>query len=154
MLDISDEALRKAQNRLGPERAARVRWVVADILDFQPDHPFDIWHDRAAFHFLTTEPQIAAYLAIVRRGIAAAGYLTIGTFSTDGPDRCSNLPVRQYDEATLTGQIRQGFRKVRCEREDHRTPFGTTQNFVFCSFRRSWSSDQRVEWLAPDTTGT
>ena len=137
VLDISEEALRKAQTRLGPERAARVRWVVADVLDYHPNQPFDVWHDRAAFHFMTTELQVAAYMAVARAGVAPTGYLTIGTFSVDGPNRCSNLPVRQYDEETLTSQLRQGFQKVRCEREDHRTPFGTTQNFVFCSFRRA-----------------
>lgn len=95
-----------------------------------------MWHDRATFHFFTTADEIAAYLTVAEQAVPARGYLTVGTFSTTGPTSCSGLPVKQYDESTLAQQLRRSFAKIRCLTEDHRTPFHTLQNFLFCSFRR------------------
>lgn len=133
VLDISAKALEKARNRLG-DKASRVNWVVSDITEFQSDTTFDIWHDRATFHFLTTTDQIAKYLDTARKSVN--GYMTIGTFSENGPARCSGLEIRQYSEQTLTAELRNGFDRIRCVTEDHTTPFNTTQNFLFCSFKR------------------
>ncbi|RFP66658.1 class I SAM-dependent methyltransferase [Hymenobacter lapidiphilus] len=135
VLDISGAALARARQRLGPA-ADRVRWIEADIRGFIPPQQYALWHDRAAFHFLTTASDMAHYLALARQAVAPQGYLTMGTFSTDGPTACSGLPVQQYDEASLTQQLQQGFTKLRCRTEDHLTPFQTSQNFLFCSFRR------------------
>lgn len=133
VLDISEKALAKARHRLG-DQARKVEWVVSDITEFQPSGSYDIWHDRATFHFLTTARQVGRYLTTARQHVT--GYLTIGTFSLDGPTKCSGLPIRQYDERTLATELESGFRKLKCITEDHITPFATKQNFLFCSFRR------------------
>jgi ubiquinone/menaquinone biosynthesis C-methylase UbiE len=135
VLDISEHALARAQQRLG-EKARRIRWVVSDIMDYRPDTIFDVWHDRATFHFLTTEPQIARYLSVARKAVTNNGYVTIGTFSTSGPTTCSGLTIRQYSDEALAKQLGDGFERIRCVTENHVTPFKTTQNFLFCSFRR------------------
>ncbi|MFD2785226.1 class I SAM-dependent methyltransferase [Hymenobacter rubripertinctus] len=135
VLDISGAALARARQRLGP-LAARVHWVEADVRDFEPAQPYALWHDRAAFHFLTTAPDVARYLTLARAAVAPGGYLTMGTFSPTGPTSCSGLPIRQYSEQELSTQLQTGFTKLRCRTEDHCTPFQTTQNFLFCSFRR------------------
>lgn len=136
VLDISEKALDKAKFRLGAN-AKKVNWVVADITDYAPDSPFDIWHDRATFHFLTTTEQVSRYLATARQSIT--GFMTIGTFSTLGPTTCSGLPIKQYSEEFLTASLKNGFAKIRCVLEDHQTPFNTTQNFLFCSFKRQFT---------------
>jgi len=134
VLDISEKALEKAKKRLG-KRAEMVNWVVSDITEYQPDRTFDVWHDRATFHFLTSSKQIEQYLEIAKQ--AVNGFLTIGTFSDSGPQKCSGLDVKQYTESELTLQLNKGFDKLKCITEDHITPFGTEQNFLFCSFKRS-----------------
>lgn len=133
VLDISEKALEKAKNRLG-ERASKVHWIVSDVTKFNTDETFDVWHDRAAFHFLTTPDQVSAYMNIARSCVK--GFMTIGTFSTSGPSKCSGLEIKQYDEQLLTKELSNGFDKIRCITEDHVTPFNTIQNFLFCSFRR------------------
>lgn len=133
VLDISGKALEKAKKRLG-DKAEKVNWVVSDITGFDPPCHYDIWHDRATFHFLTTKEQISAYLDIARQSVT--GYMIIGTFSTNGPTKCSGLDIRQYDEEALTAELENGFDKLRCITEDHTTPFNTIQNFLFCSFKR------------------
>jgi ubiquinone/menaquinone biosynthesis C-methylase UbiE len=136
VLDISEQALLRAKKRLG-KKADRVTWIVSDITAFRPaKNAYDFWHDRAAFHFLTTEPQITTYLSVARTAVHENGYVTIGTFSENGPAKCSGLEVKQYSETALTAQLSKGFRKIRCITEDHTTPFHTQQNFLFCSFRR------------------
>jgi uridine phosphorylase len=131
--DISAQALEKAKIRLG-DKAQKINWVVSDITEFKPDTTFDIWHDRATFHFLTTSDQVAKYMDTARKSVN--GYLTIGTFSENGPEKCSGLKIKQYSEETLTTELQNGFEKLRCITEDHITPFNTTQNFLFCSFKR------------------
>jgi SAM-dependent methyltransferase len=134
VLDISESAIARAKFRLG-DRANGVTWVVADIEDFVPERSYDLWHDRATFHFLTTAQQVEAYVA--KAAIAVSGYLTIGTFSENGPERCSGLPVKQYSEDELALVLASGFRKIRCTHEDHFTPFNTIQNFLFCNFGKA-----------------
>lgn len=136
VLDISEVAIEKSKSRLG-KKADDVTWVVSDVTAFVPNRKYKVWHDRATFHFLTTEPQIEQYLTLARGHVDADGYLTLGTFSSEGPTRCSGLDIKQYSEESLTGQLRQGFKKLKCITEDHRTPFNTLQNFLFCSFRRT-----------------
>ena len=136
VLDISEEAIKRAQDQLG-EKAALVKWIVSDITDFQPRHAYDLWHDRATFHFLTTLPQVSCYLGHARAALPPGGYLVIGTFSNNGPDKCSGLPVQRYTEETLTRELHNGFNKIKCITEDHQTPFHTVQNFLFCSFKRA-----------------
>ncbi len=133
VLDISEKALEKAKIRLG-KQAEKVNWVVSNITEYQPDRTFDVWHDRATFHFLTTATQIDQYLKIAEQSVN--GFLTIGTFSETGPQKCSGLNIRQYTESALTAQLENGFDKLKCITEDHTTPFGTEQNFLFCSFKR------------------
>jgi hypothetical protein len=134
VLDISSTALEKAKMRLG-EKADKVKWVVSDINDFQPYSTYDVWHDRATFHFLTSKDQVEKYMDIARK--AVAGYLIIGTFSHQGPKMCSGLEIKQYSEEELSAEMQNGFQKVRCVTEDHVTPSSTTQNFLFCSFKRN-----------------
>ncbi len=136
VLDISDKALERAKARLG-KKSEKVKWVVSDVTEFQPGTTYDVWHDRATFHFLTTTEQISKYLSIARN--AVRGYLTIGTFSENGPKKCSGLEIKQYTETQLQGQLAEGFSKIRCITEDHITPFNTAQNFLFCSFKRAFA---------------
>ncbi len=137
VLDISETALEKTKQRLG-NKGAKVNWVVSDITDFKPHTTFDIWHDRATFHFLTTNEHIQKYTSITQNYVA--NYLVVGTFSENGPTKCSGLEIKQYNESTLSKQLQQGFDKIRCVNEDHITPFNTVQNFLFCSFKKQSSN--------------
>lgn len=133
VLDISANALDRAKNRLG-DKAKKVNWVVSDITAFEPNTTYDIWHDRATFHFLTTAEQVEKYMDTAKKSVT--GFMTIGTFSENGPTKCSGLEIKQYSEQTLTNELQNGFDKIKCVTEDHITPFNTTQNFLFCSFKR------------------
>ena len=135
VLDISAEAINKAKQRLG-KKAVSVKWIVSDILDFKSNAKFDCWHDRAAFHFLTAPQDIYDYLSIAQQHINTTGKLIIGTFSTEGPEKCSGLPVKQYSENILTETLQKWFKKIKCITTDHITPFKTIQNFLFCSFKK------------------
>jgi ubiquinone/menaquinone biosynthesis C-methylase UbiE len=136
VLDISERALDRAIKRLG-NRASKIKWIVSDILDFIPDVRYDFWHDRATFHFLTEKPQLVKYLSTARQAVKLNGWVTVGTFSTEGPERCSGLEIKQYREETLTAEFEKGFVKIECKTEDHLTPFHSTQHFIFCSFQRN-----------------
>ena len=133
VLDISSKALEKAKERLG-DAAAKVKWIATDITAFEPAETYDIWHDRAAFHFLTNQEQVSKYIDIAEKSIT--GFMVLGTFSKDGPTKCSGLDIQQYDEESLSSEFESGFEKIQCLTEDHTTPFGTVQNFVFCSFKK------------------
>lgn len=135
VLDISAHAIERAKQRLG-KRAPAIHWVVSDVLDFIPPVPFDFWHDRAAFHFLTSEPRIDQYVALAEKSIKKEGYLVLGTFSENGPQKCSGLEIRQYSEASMSARFEVAFDRIKCIREDHTTPFHTLQSFLFCSFKR------------------
>jgi len=134
VLDISKSALNKTKARLG-NKAEKVTWIESDIVDFTPYHTYEIWHDRATFHFLTTGDQISKYLQTARNAVSR--YMTIGTFSDNGPKKCSGLEIKQYTEQKLEEQLSNGFSKIKCVTEDHITPFNTRQNFLFCSFRKT-----------------
>ena len=136
VLDISAAAIEKARKRLG-DQAARVKWIVSDVIEFEPAaRQYDFWHDRAAFHFLTTEPLIRRYVDLAQRAIRPGGYLVLGTFSPAGPKKCSGLEIRQYSRAAMNVVFSPFFRRIKCKEEAHVTPFQTTQHFLFCSFRR------------------
>ncbi|HEX8061317.1 MAG TPA: class I SAM-dependent methyltransferase [Cyclobacteriaceae bacterium] len=133
VLDISKKALDKSKTRLG-DKAKFIKWVVSDVTEFVPDQSYVLWHDRATFHFLTTQSDIKKYLAIASSALSGQGVMTIGTFSESGPGKCSGLEVKKYSEDALQETLAHDFRKVRCIHEDHVTPFNTVQNFLFCSF--------------------
>jgi len=135
VLDISELAIASAKKRLG-EKAIRINWVVADITAFKPSVQFDFWHDRAAFHFLTSEEKINNYISIAEKAIKKDGYLVLGTFSENGPEKCSGLDIKQYSEASMSGRFGVSFERIKCIHEDHLTPSNLVQNFLFCSFRR------------------
>lgn len=135
VLDISAAAIQRAKDRLGKD-AEKVTWIVSDILDFHPSIKYDLWHDRAAFHFQTNPEQINQYLSIVQK--AVDGMVIIGTFSPDGPKKCSGLEIKQYDENSMKAKFEDNhFKNIECKREDHITPSGMIQNFVFCSFLKT-----------------
>lgn len=136
VLDISEQALATSRDRLGP-RAARVTWIAADVTAWRPNGAFDIWHDRAAFHFLTEPGDRAAYAACVRSAIAPGGHVIVGTFAPDGPERCSGLPVVRHDAASIGEVLGPSFQLIESRRHDHRTPDGATQLFQFSRFRRT-----------------
>jgi trans-aconitate methyltransferase len=135
VLDISANAIERAKKRLG-DKASKVNWIVSDIIEFKPTVKFDLWHDRASFHFLTSDDKINTYVKLAENSINPNGYLTIGTFSEKGPTKCSALQVKQYTEASMTELFENNFDKIKCLSEDHTTPFNTIQNFLFCSFKR------------------
>jgi SAM-dependent methyltransferase len=135
VLDISLNAIERAKQRLG-EKAARVNWIVSDVIEFEPPVKFDLWHDRAAFHFLTTEGKIYRYVSIAENSLKKNGYLILGTFSENGPKKCSGLDIKQYSEASMSARFELSFDKIKCITEDHITPFNTVQNFLFCSFKK------------------
>jgi cyclopropane fatty-acyl-phospholipid synthase-like methyltransferase len=136
VLDISEHALQRAKDRL-KERALKVTWIVSDIVGFVPSRKYDVWHDRATFHFLTTRKEISKYVALASDILNAKGFMAIGTFSKNGPAKCSGLEIKQYSEKALLSVLRAHFEKIRCVTEDHITPFKTVQNFLFCSFRKA-----------------
>ncbi len=139
VLDISATAIERAKERLG-ERAKNVTWIVADATTFKPTVKYDFWHDRAAFHFLRDEQEISNYLETAQQNINPTGVLVIGTFSEQGPKKCSGIEIKQYSETSMTKRLKLYFDKIKCITTDHITPFGTIQNFVFCSFRKLQTS--------------
>ena len=135
VLDVSERALATSRNRLGP-RAQHVTWIVADVTAWRPDKSYDLWHDRAAFHFLTDPSDRAAYTACVRNAVRAGGHVIIGTFAPDGPERCSGLPVIRHDAASIGETLGRSFKLIESRRHDHQTPGGTIQRFQFSRFQR------------------
>jgi SAM-dependent methyltransferase len=136
-LDISSEALAQSRQRLG-EAAERVRWVAADVLEAElPPAAYDLWHDRAVFHFLTSAQDQAGYAARAARSVRPGGHLLLATFAPDGPEKCSGLPVCRYDTTTLASRFSPAFTPVASARESHRTPFATTQSFTYLLLRRN-----------------
>ena len=109
-------------------------WIPTNITEFVPQTIYDIWYDRAAFHFLTTEEEIKKYVQIVKNAVSDT--LIIGTFSLSGPQKCSGLPIVQYDEDRLKSLFSESFELVKSFTEDHITPFNTVQNFIFCQFKK------------------
>lgn len=134
VLDLSEAALEAAKTRLG-NRAAHVRWLVADATTWEPSEVHDVWHDRAAFHFLTEERDRDAYVTRLRRALKPGGYAIIATFALDGPEKCSGLPVVRYDASSLGKVLGQGFTLIGTRPDAHATPWGSAQSFQFSVFR-------------------
>ena len=134
VLDVSEEALRAARDALGP-RAARVRWIPADVLGWTPGRRYDLWHDRAVFHFLVDPAERARYVAAALTAVGPGGHLVIGAFSEDGPQTCSGLPVARYDAGALAAAFGPGLEPVAARRREHRTPGGAVQAFTWVALR-------------------
>jgi trans-aconitate methyltransferase len=135
VLDLSANALDTARKRIGPA-ASKVDWIVADATTWRPAKTYDVWHDRAAFHFLTDPQDRAAYVERLRSAVAPGGQIIIATFAPDGPEKCSGLPVQRHDSASLAAELGPGFELVETRSEIHRTPWDSTQSFQFSRFRR------------------
>lgn len=140
VLDISAKAIDRAKERLG-ERASKVNWIVADVTIFTTDIQFDLWHDRAAFHFLTTKKAIGKYVHKAEQSIASKGFLVLGTFSENGPEKCSGLDIKQYSEASMSKRFEQHFERIKCVEENHTTPLNAMQHFLFCSFQKKYGDE-------------
>jgi 2-polyprenyl-3-methyl-5-hydroxy-6-metoxy-1,4-benzoquinol methylase len=136
VLDISAAALEAAQLRLG-QRAASVEWLEADITQTTlAHHKYDVWHDRAVFHFLTDGHDRQRYVNAVREAVKPGGHVIVATFASDGPDHCSGLEVVRYDPESLHNEFGADFDLLDSAREEHHTPFGTQQKFIYCYCRR------------------
>jgi 2-polyprenyl-3-methyl-5-hydroxy-6-metoxy-1,4-benzoquinol methylase len=136
VLDISGAAIEVARKRLGAQ-AERVTWLEADITRAAlPRHHYDVWHDRAVFHFLTNARDRQQYVNAVRQSVRVGGHVIVATFAPDGPEKCSGLNVMRYSAEGLHGEFGDDFRLVESVREDHQTPFGTQQKFVYCYCRK------------------
>ena len=139
VLDLSVAALNSAKERLGA-RASSVTWLASDITEAElPLHAYDLWHDRAVFHFLTTPEDRHAYVQAVLRSVKPGGHIIVATFAEDGPLQCSGLPVMRYSAPKLHAEFGQAFTLVSHDKELHYTPFVTTQQFTYCYCRRSAS---------------
>ena len=135
VLDLSAHALEATKKRIGPT-AANVDWIVADVTTWQPMRSYDVWHDRAAFHFLTEPRDREAYVERLRSAVHPGGQVIIGTFAPDGPEKCSGLPVQRHDSATLAAELGASFELLDTRTETHHTPWNSTQAFQFSRFRR------------------
>jgi SAM-dependent methyltransferase len=136
VLDLSAAALDAARERLG-DKGADVSWVVADVTTWEPSRTYDLWHDRAAFHFLTDASDRSAYVGRLRKAVGPGGHVVMGTFARDGPERCSGLPVTRYDAGDLSAALGTEFELLDSRRHDHTTPWGAVQRFQFSTFRRT-----------------
>ena len=113
-----------------------MRWIIADILSWTPPRRFALWHDRAVFHFLTGERERADYRAVLEKALEPGGHVVLATFAPDGPERCSGLPVQRWSPEALASELGAGFRLMESVREEHSTPGGAIQNFIWCRLRR------------------
>ncbi|PVX82953.1 class I SAM-dependent methyltransferase [Paraburkholderia unamae] len=139
VLDLSDAALAAARARLG-ESASRVSWIAGDITQVElPVNAYDVWHDRAVFHFLTSQEDREAYVRAVLRAVKPGGIVIVATFAEDGPDHCSGLPVMRYNADALHAEFGAPFTLLKQEREEHHTPAGATQKFIYCMCRKAAS---------------
>jgi len=134
-LDISDKALKTVKARLG-KKSNNLFFMSGDVINFQSLEKYKLWHDRAVFHFITDKKDIQKYVKNVSNSLEKGGYLILGTFSKNGPTSCSNLNVQQYSEIELKQIFRKDFVKIKCINENHITPIGSKQNFLFCIFQR------------------
>lgn len=135
VLDISAAAIDRAKSRLG-NQANKVRWIIEDVTHFHPSQSYDVWYDRATFHFLTEEEDIATYVSTVTNAVKSGGYLILGTFSENGPKKCSGIEIKQYSIESLQHTFEDSFDLLKGFYSEHMTPFATTQNFTFGVFKR------------------
>lgn len=135
LLDISENAIDRTKKRLGAN-VDKVTFIISDVLDFEPTEKFDAWHDRASFHFLINETDVLKYKSIVLNSLNTNGSFVLGAFSDEGPLKCSGLDITQYSVETILNLFEDTFEMENCFTEDHQTPFETTQNFIFCSFKK------------------
>ena len=135
VLDIAEAALEKARARLG-EGAERVRWIAADLLSWRPDRQFDIWHDRAVFHFLTEAEDRQRYVDVLQSALKPGGHVIIATFAPDGPEKCSGLPVMRHSPQSIAAELGDGFALVETADEHHVTPAGRMQHFNYARLKR------------------
>jgi ubiquinone/menaquinone biosynthesis C-methylase UbiE len=147
VLDLSSAALGRARSRLAD--TAPVKWVVSDVTSWTPDREYDLWHDRAAFHFLTTVGDQQAYVRVLAQALKDGGKAVIGTFALDGPEKCSGLPVARYDAMSLQAVLGEQFRLVRTRRHEHTTPWGSVQKFQFSTFEKAGSPGAPPPALIP-----
>jgi 2-polyprenyl-3-methyl-5-hydroxy-6-metoxy-1,4-benzoquinol methylase len=136
ILDLSANALGETKKRLGV-RADAVDWIIADVTTWHPSTTYDLWHDRAAFHFLTEQADQSAYVDRLMKAVKPGGYVIIGTFALDGPERCSGLPITRRDAASLSAILGSDFQLTDERRHGHATPWGAIQQFQFSTFRRT-----------------
>lgn len=134
VLDLAAPALDQARARLG-DAAAQVDWIAADVTRWNPARHYDVWHDRAAFHFLTATTDRDAYVRTLRRAVRPGGHAIIATFAMDGPEKCSGLPIVRYDPESLASTLGRGFSLVETRRHQHVTPFSTLLSFQFSLFK-------------------
>ena len=135
VLDVSAKALERAKERLG-KRAQLIKWIECDVRNFDSDDQYDIWHDRALLHFLTSDEDLKNYVELTKRHVKTGGYLIISTFSTKGPKMCSGLDTKQYSEESMKKLFSNGFNPVKSFEEEHVTPFGKSQIFTCNVFRK------------------
>jgi trans-aconitate methyltransferase len=136
VLDLSEAALLVAKARLG-DQAKRVQWAVDDVTTWEPPQIYELWHDRAAFHFLTDDSARSAYVNRLKKALKRPSHVIIGTFAPDGPERCSGLPVARHDAVSLAATLGAEFELLDTRRHEHVTPWGSTQRFQFSTFRRA-----------------
>lgn len=134
VLDIASEAIALAQDRIGNGKVS-VKWIVSDVTKWQPNDHYDIWHDRAVFHFLTEFEDQMAYIVRLKHALKRSGFLVIGTFALDGPEKCSGLPVMRHDFHSLQNLFGEAFRLIETRKHDHQTPFQTIQHFQYSIFQ-------------------
>lgn len=135
VLDISQKALEKSMNRLG-EKAKIIKWIESDLREFETTDRYDIWHDRAVFHFLTSIEYINKYVKLVTKLLKINGYLIIGAFSLKGPEKCSGLNIKRYSEDSIRRVFSKGFKHIKSSEETHNTPFDTCQSFIYNIFKK------------------
>jgi trans-aconitate methyltransferase len=139
VLDVSSTALEIARHRVAD--AAAVQWICDDVMAWQPQRSYGLWHDRAVFHFLTAAADRANYLNIARKAVAPGGAVVMATFAADGPEHCSGLPVARYDVSDLESLL-DGFTVVTSRREEHITPAGAIQPFTWIAARRAMAAPE------------
>jgi ubiquinone/menaquinone biosynthesis C-methylase UbiE len=135
VIDVAENGLRKCRNRLGSD-AESVEWILSDVITWVPSERWDVWHDRAVFHFLVDERDRSRYLHVLKRALASSGHVILATFGPDGPERCSGLPTVRYSVNTMRETLGSGFELEDSQIEEHRTPSGSTQQFLYCRFQR------------------
>jgi SAM-dependent methyltransferase len=141
VLDVSGKALERSRERLG-DRAAAVQWIESDVTAFEPSRRYEVWHDRAVFHFLTDPVERAKYIDVLERALLPGGHLLLATFGPEGPERCSGLPVQRYDIGALKQLFSDCFELRSHELDVHQTPSGSAQQFLYSWWQRTNSDEQ------------